>query len=255
MSKTPLSVTIICKNEEANIAKAVQSALWADEVLVIDSGSTDQTVALAQAAGARVIHNAWSGYGQQKNFAQQNAKHDWILNIDADEWISQALAKEIQEIFKGPTTPPFVTYRIPRRTYYLGRWIQHGGWYPNLITRLANRLHAKWTEPNVHEDLVTEEPIGELKTPIEHNAFPSISDQILTNLRFSKLGSQDLSKKGQRPSYIKLLLKPVGKFLETYVLKGGFRDGLRGFIISVNAAHSMFLKYAFLFEKEIIDKK
>ena len=143
---------------------------------------------------------------------------------------------------------------MPRKTFYLGRWIFHGGWYPNHLVRLADRRAARWTEPSVHEQLTVEGEIKGLQQPLEHYTFGCIQDQILTNLNFSKLGSLELIKRGQGASRFKLLVKPIGKFLETYVLKRGFLDGLPGFIISVNAAHSMFLKYAYLIEAEIADR-
>lgn len=250
MSNPPISVTIITLNEEANISRAIQSVAWADEVVVVDSGSIDRTVEIAKSAGATVIHNPWPGYGPQKNFAQSKTKHDWVLNIDADEEVSPELAREIRSAVarEGDARG----YFFPRKTYYLGRWIRHGGWYPNHLIRLADKRHAAWTEPQVHETLRVHGPVMGLSHDLLHYAFPSIHDQILTNLNFSRLGSRDLQKRGQRPSLFRLLVKPLGKFLETYFLKRGFLDGLPGFIISVNAAHSMFLKYAYLIEDRLV---
>lgn len=249
----PLSVTLITLNEERNLPRALASVRgWADEIIVVDSGSTDRTVAIAEAAGARVISNPWPGYGKQKNFAQDQARNDWVLNIDADEEVSPELRAEISLQLGLPESPASpLGYEIPRKTYYLGRWILHGGWYPNHLARLARRHKSRWTEPDVHEELVIQGTKGLLKAPLLHYSFGSIQDQIRTNLRFSWLGFQSLVKRGQRPSLLKLILKPIGKFIETYVLKRGFLDGLPGFIISVNAAHSMFLKYAYLFEARL----
>jgi glycosyltransferase involved in cell wall biosynthesis len=252
----PLSVTIITLNEERNLARALKSVAWADDVVVIDSGSTDKTVEVARQHGARVIHNPWPGYGKQKNFAQESAKHDWVLNIDADEAVPESLREEIrvelEQVSEGKSQAK--GFFFPRKTYYLGRWILHGGWYPNHLVRLADRRSARWTEPTVHEELAVQGEVRGLREPLEHFTFGSIQDQILTNLNFSKLGSQELIKRGQKPSLLKLLVKPVGKFLETYLIKKGFLDGLPGFIISVNAAHSMFLKYAYLIEAEITSR-
>lgn len=249
----PVTVTIITLNEEETLPKALKSVEWATEVIVVDSGSTDRTVEIAKSMGAKVTHNAWRGYGQQKNFAQSLATHDWILNIDADEVVSAELAGEIQTALTQVADQKLDAsgFYFPRKTFYLGRWIQHGGWYPNHLVRLADRRKAAWTEPNVHEELQVSGTVVGLKTPLHHYAFSSIQDQILTNLKFSKLGSQDLKKTGQKPSLIRLILKPIGKFIETYLIKRGFLDGLPGFIISVNAAHSMFLKYAYLSEAKL----
>lgn len=252
MAQTPISVTIITLNEEANLPRTLSSLKWADEVVVVDSGSTDRTVEIAKQFGARTLHNSWPGYGQQKNFAQRQTTHDWILNVDADEVVTPELAQEIRRTIENGSSPGHPHgYEMPRKTFYLGRWIKHGGWYPNYLVRLCDKRYAAWTEPSVHEALQVEGGVGRLQEPLLHYAFSSIQDQILTNLRFSTLGSQDLKRTGQRPSLKKLILKPIGKFFETYVLKGGFRDGLAGLIISVNAAHSMFLKYAYLMEARI----
>ncbi len=253
MPRPQISVTIISFNEEENIHRAIESVKWANEVLLIDSGSTDRTVEIAKGLGAKVISNPWPGYGQQKNFAQQNAKNDWVLNIDADEVVSTDLAEEIQDTLAKISEGELHSqgFYFPRKTFYLGKWIRYGGWYPNYLVRFVNRNYARWTEPNVHEELKVSGSIGGLKNPLHHYAFSSIQDQVLTNLRFSKLGSQDLNRKGQKASLFRLIIKPIGKFFETYFIKRGFLDGLPGFIISVNAAHSMFLKYAYLFEVKI----
>ncbi|HUP58524.1 MAG TPA: glycosyltransferase family 2 protein [Bdellovibrionota bacterium] len=242
----PLSVTIISLNEEQNIARAIQSVAWADDVLVVDSGSTDRTVEIARGLGARVVTRPWPGYGPQKNFAQAEARHDWVLNIDADESVPPELARELQAAISG--SPKHAGFEMPRKTFYLGRWIRHGGWYPNYLVRLADRRKARWSEPDVHEQLVVDGSVGRLEHPLHHDAFPSIREQVLTNLRYAQLGATVLERAGRRPSRSKLLLKPVGKFVETFVLKRGFLDGMPGFIISINAAHSMFMKYAFLIE-------
>ena len=258
MSRPALTVTIITLNEEKNLARALKSVDWADQRLVIDSGSTDRTVEVARAHGATLLHNPWLGYGKQKNFAQDRASHDWILNLDADEEVSPELRSEIEAILAAVQSGEsrHTGFEIPRKTWFLGRWIFHGGWYPNHLVRLANRKQARWTEPQVHERWCVEPHlIGRLTNPLLHYTFASIQEQILTNLRFSYLGFQDLRSQGKRPSLLKLIFKPIGKFIETYVLKQGFLDGLPGFIISVNAAHSMFLKYAYLFEAEIAENE
>lgn len=255
--KLPITVTIITLNEENNLARALKSVDWADDILVVDCGSTDKTREIAAQMGARVLENPWPGYGQQKNFAQKHARHDWVLNLDGDEEVSPELAAEIRRIVteaakaNGSTVRAF---RIPRKTYYLGRWIMHGGWYPNYVTRLADRRYARWTEPDVHERLEAEGKAVDLESPLLHYSFSGIRDQVETNVRFSWLGYQNLRKAGKAPSLFLLLTKPVGKFVETYLIKRGFLDGIAGLIISINAAHSIFLKYAYLFEAEIETK-
>jgi len=249
MPRPPLSVVIITLNEESNIARAIESVRgFAQEVLVVDAGSSDRTVEIARHLGAKVMTNPWRGYGQQKNFAVAQATYDWVLNLDADEEVSPELAVEIQHALERNESGGIAGYHVPRLSKYLGRWIRHGGWYPNRLIRLANRKTAAWTEPDVHEEWVVRGPIVPLVHDLLHYPFRDIAEQIHTNLRFSRLGSEVLRKRGQRKSLVLLVLKPIGKFLETYVAKAGFRDGIAGFIISVNAAHSIFLKYAYLFD-------
>jgi len=255
--KFPITATIITLNEESSLPRAIKSVSWADEILVVDSGSTDKTVEVAKELGARVIFNAWPGYGQQKNFAQERAKNEWVLNIDADEEVPENLSEEIFRVIQQNSNGQSALrgFYLPRKTFYMGQWIRHGGWYPNYLVRLANKNFSKWTEPNVHEALEVKGETAKLKHPLHHYTFSSIEDQILTNLRYSKQGFRDLFSKGQRPSLIKLFFKPLGKFIETYLLKKGFLDGLPGLIISVNAAHSMFLKYAYLYEVRLEKKQ
>ncbi len=249
MNHYPISVTLITLNEEKKISQAIESVKWASEIIIVDSGSTDQTVAIAQSLGAHVVHHPWPGYGQQKNYAQRLTTQDWVLNLDADEVVSPELAQEIQKMLSTPSE--YRGFSFPRKTFFLGRWIRYGGWYPNRLTRLAHRNFSAWSEPHVHEEFQVRGKIGRLTQPLLHYAFDSIEEQVLTNLRFSKLGSQDLKEAGQKPSRTLLILKPSWKFIETFFIKRGFLDGLSGFIISINAAHSMFLKYASLFEMSL----
>jgi glycosyltransferase involved in cell wall biosynthesis len=196
--------------------------------------------------GAKVIEQKWMGYGAQKNFAMSQTVSDWVLNVDADEVITPELRAEI--VREITSNKPAAGYAVARKTFYMGRWIRFGGWYPNYVTRLVRKSGASWTEPNVHEQLVPNGELRYLKNPMLHYTFSDIADQVRTNMRYARQGALDLKTKGAPPSYVKLLLKPLGKFLETYFLKRGCLDGLPGFIISVNAAHSMFLKYAYLLE-------
>src|SRR6185437_8382840 len=223
-SRPPVSVTIITLNEEKNLPRAIRSVSWADEVVVVDSGSVDRTVEIARSLGAKVVLNPWPGYGQQKNFAQHQASHDWVLNIDADEEVSPDLARVLLSAIQEAASRPDGArgFRFPRKTFYLGRWIKHGGWYPNYLVRVADRRQATWTEPSVHEELKVEGPVASLDEPLLHYTFSSIQDQILTNLRYAHLGSERLKRKGQHPSRLKLIGKPIGKFIETYVIKMGF---------------------------------
>jgi glycosyltransferase involved in cell wall biosynthesis len=248
--RPPLTVVVITKNEEANIRRCLESVAWAEEVLVVDCGSTDQTQSIARSCGARVLEHPWRGYGQQKNWANSQAQHDWILSVDADETVTPQLAAEIKEFISKNANGPQFGASLPRKTFYLGRWILHGGWYPNTLIRLANRKHARWTEPAVHEEWRVDGAVGALRCDLLHYTFRGVGDQVMTNVRFAHLGAKVAFERGERGSIFKIIFKPIGKFLETYVWKMGFLDGLPGFVISVNAAHSIFMKYVELrFEK------
>ena len=244
--RLPISEIVIARNEEANIARCVASLAPFAEILVVDSGSADRTRELAAAGGARVLEHAWEGYGQQKNWALAQAAHDWAVFVDADEALTPELSAEIGRFVAGEGRLGGRQYygaNFPRRTWYLGRWIMHGGWYPNRLTRLCYRPRARWTEPAVHESLEIEGEVCTLKEDCLHYTFRDVGDQVRTNLRFAKLGAAVARALGQRGSLFRILTKPPFKFLETYVWKRGFLDGFPGFVISVNAAHSIFLKY------------
>lgn len=243
-----LSVTLITLNEEKNLPRTLAAIQgWSDDIVLVDSGSTDRTVETAKQYGVRVFTQSWKGYGPQKNFAQSQARHSWVLNVDADEVVTDALKKEIETRVLN-ATPSANGFSIARKSFYVGRWIRHGGWFPSRVVRLARKEKSKWSDPEVHEVLQVEGPVEELKEPMFHYTFHSIEDQVKTNIRYAKQGSEQLQKKGRKPSVLLLLIKPVWKFMDTYFLKRGFLDGTRGLVISVNAAHSMFMKYAFLFE-------
>ena len=255
MSSVGLSVTIIALNEAHQLARTIESIQWADDVVVVDSGSSDGTQELARSLGARVIEQPWLGFGRQKNLAQDQARQDWVLNLDADEVVSPELRAEIQawlldqqdSMTKGG--PPG-HLAFPRKNFYRGQWIRHGGWYPNILVRLGHRSNCRWTEPHLHESLQSGGARSVARNPLLHYTFRSIAHQVRTNLRYAQDGANELKRKGQSYSLIRLIAKPIGKFIETYLLKRGFLDGRLGFIISVNAAHSMFLKQAFLTETE-----
>lgn len=256
-SKAPISITIITLNEECNIARCLDSVAWADEVVVVDSGSKDKTLEIARSKGAKVFSNPWKGYGQQKNFAQDQTQNDWVLNIDADEVVSEDLKNEVLATLKLGQEGKLEArgFAIPRRTFYLGKWILNGGWYPNYLVRFANKKVSRWSEPEIHEALEVQGPIQKLQSDLEHFTFEGIEDQVLANLKYAKLGARELNRRHRRPSLLKQILKPWWKFVETYFLKSGWRDGWAGFVISVNAAYSVFLKFSFQLEESFKDEK
>lgn len=250
--KLPISLVIITFNEEAHIERAIRSAPFAEDVVVVDSFSTDRTVEIAKACGARVFQEKWRGFGPQKAFAAEQAKHPWIISLDADEALSPELAAEIMECFSD--LDPQAGYEVPRKSFHLGRWIGYGGWYPDYQLRVFNKDHAQWNAAGVHEKVEVKLK-KRFKTPLLHWVFDDLSDQVITNDRYSSLQAQQLYNAGKSFSYFKLVFKPLSKFLETYIWKRGFRDGLPGFIISVGAAYSVFLRFAKLWELERIKHK
>lgn len=252
MIKLPISLVIITLNEEDHIERCIRSVPFADDVVVVDSFSTDRTVELAKAAGARVFQEKWRGFGPQKAFATEQARHPWILSLDADEALSPELASELQEKFAS--LDPEAGYLFPRRSFHLGRWINHGGWYPDYQLRLFNKDKSQWNSAALHEKVEVKRRL-KMKKDLQHWVFDDLSDQVVTNDRYSTLGARQLASAGKRFSYFKLLTKPVSKFVETYIVKRGFMDGLPGFIISVGAAYSIFLKFAKLWEMERVQKK
>ena len=200
-----------------------------------------------------MLFHAWEGYGQQKNWALTQCTQPWVLFLDADEEISPALKEEVSSFVMANGQwegGAFSGAHFPRRTRFLGRWILHGGWYPNRLVRLALRSKAKWTEPAVHEALEVAGEVCSLSSDLFHYTFRDVGENVMTNIRFSRLGAKVARVRGEKGTILRILFKPLGKFLETYFWKMGFLDGFPGFVISVNAAHSIFMKYVELrFEK------
>lgn len=241
-----VSVTIITRDEEQHIGAAIASAAWADEVIVVDCGSRDATVALARAAGARVEVRAWTGWVDQKNFAASLAAHDWIFSLDADERITPALAAEIRHTLANQ--PAHHGYRMPRVTFHLGRWIRTTDFYPDYQTRLYDRRSARWQGRHVHESVDVDGPAGRLQHEIEHYSFADLSDQIERVNRYSTLAAQQMHEAGRRATLVDLLVQPPAAFLRNYVLRRGFSDGGVGLVISTVNAYYVFLKFAKLWE-------
>lgn len=252
VTKLPISLVIITLNEEAHIERCIRSAPFADDVVVVDSHSTDRTGEIAEKCGARVFQESWRGYGPQKSLATSLAKNSWILSLDADEALSPALADEIVQRFASLDAE--AGYLFPRRSFHLGRWIGHGGWYPDYQLRLFNKSQSNWNSAALHEKVEVKRQLR-MSHDLLHWVFDNLSDQVLTNDRYSTLGAQQWAQAGKTFSVFKLLTKPPTKFLECYLFKGGFRDGLPGFIIAVGAGYSIFLKIAKLWEIERDQKK
>jgi hypothetical protein len=249
---TPLSLVVITRNAEKDLARCLQSVKFASDIVVLDCGSQDRTQEIAKQNGARVFVEEWRGFGPQRRRVTELAKHDWVLTLDADEALSPESQAELQELLQSEPSEP--AYRFPRLSFHMGRWIRHGGWYPDWQIRLYDRRRANWDTALIHEK-VQAERVGTMEKPIQHWVFSSLTHQIETNNRYSGLGAEELAQKGRRFCLIHLLLKPKVKFLETYVWKLGFLDGLPGFIIAVGAGYSVFLKWAKLWERQKLSRK
>jgi glycosyltransferase involved in cell wall biosynthesis len=245
----PLSVCIICFNEEHNIRRCLESVAWADEIIVVDSMSEDRTVEIAQHYTDSVFQRPWMGYQAQKEFALSKATNEWVLSVDADEEISAGLKEEITAQIKQPNAKD--GYRIPRLSFYQGRWIKHSGYYPDKQLRLFKRKRGRWIGERVHEKVDVPGSVGNLKNDLLHYPYGgTISGQIQKVDSFSTLIAKDLFDQGKRFSLPLLCLRPLGKFLEVYLLRKGFLDGVAGFIIAVSSAYAMFVRYVKLREME-----
>ena len=243
MTNLPLSLVVITLNEQENIQRCLKSVPFAQDIIVLDSGSTDRTREVAESMGARVFNEKWRGYYGQKVRATELAKHDWVLSLDADEALSSQLIQEIQALFAGKNGELADGYEMARLSFHLGRWIRHGGWYPDRQIRLFHRQRCQWRSGHLHER-VEGNNIARAKGNLLHYVFKDLADQVETNNEYSSLGAKDLVAQGKAFILIKLIFKPLLKFIETYIYNRGFLDGLPGFIIAVGASYSLFLKYA-----------
>jgi len=241
-----LTVTVITRDEARHVEAALQSVAWADEIIVVDSGSTDDTVSIARRMGARVEVREWPGYGAQKNYAAGIASHDWILSLDADERVSPDLAVEVRETLQGE--PAHCGYRIPRVTWYLGRWIRSTDWYPDYQLRLYDRRSARWNTRRVHESVQADRAPGVLRHELQHYAYRDISHHLATIDRYTTLAAEQWLAEGRRTSGLEMFFHPRFAFLRNYVLRGGFRDGATGLLVSRMNSYYVFLKLAKLWE-------
>lgn len=245
-----ITATVITFNEEHNITAALESLSWADEIVVVDSESADQTVAIAKRFTDRVFVRPWPGYSAQKNFAAEQSTNDWIFSLDADERVSPELLKEILAL-KGNANPvSSAAFEMPRFTFYLGRWIKHCGWRPDHKTRLYDRSRARWRGEFVHETLEVDGNISRLAGDILHYTVRDAAEHHQRMDRYTTLAASQNYLQGKRATLASLLVSPTAVFLRSYIFKLGFMDGIPGLAIARFAAHYEFLKNLKLWEQE-----
>ena len=237
---TPITAIIITHNEEDRIAETVSSLSCCDEVLVIDSESTDRTHEIASRCGARVIVRKWEGFSRQKNFGAEQASHDWILSIDADERPSIELANEIMAWKQGG--PDRAARSMPRRVLYLGSWIRHSGWYPDRKIRLFDRRSAQWQGDGVHESMLVNGTIEQFRGDLLHYPYRNWADHMQRIDRYTRLAADAARTSGKRGNLLMLISGPPVSFLRTFILRLGFLDGWRGAVIAYAGARYVFLR-------------
>jgi glycosyltransferase involved in cell wall biosynthesis len=239
----PVSACVITLNEEDHIERCLQSISWVDEMVVVDSGSDDRTVEIAENLGARVIHNDWPGFLRQKQFATNRASHDWILSLDADEWVSSELASSIQSLFKEGPPSPSTGFQVNRLSWYLDRWMYHGGWQPDWILRIFNRTETEWGGQDPHAHVVPTEHVEKLDGYLLHDPYEDLSDHMTYLDRYTTKMAQEKHEEGKTATLFTACTHAWWKFWRDYLLKRGILDGSSGFINASMASFYVFLKY------------
>jgi glycosyltransferase involved in cell wall biosynthesis len=246
-----ISATIITFNEAENIRAACESVAWADEILVVDSRSTDATREIASGCGARVIERDWPGFAAQKQFAAESASHDWIFSLDADERVSDELRAGVHALRDADESTLAAGYRIARRSFYMGRWIRGGGWYPDLQLRFYQRAKGLWEGAHVHESvkILPSERVERLRGDLLHfSVRDAAQHHRMIGERYAPLAARRMHEEGRRTTPLRIATAAPAAFTRSFILKGGFRDGLAGLAIARFAAHHAFLKHVMLWE-------
>ena len=241
LARQPLSAVLITRNAAAQIEACLGSVAFCDEVVVVDSGSTDATVEKAERLGARVLHAEWRGFGPQKQLAVAQASHDWVLCIDADERVSEALRAGIEAALAAPSCH---AYRFARCNRFLGRYLRHGEGYPDWSLRLFDRRHARWSDDTVHEKVLAEGAVGRIKGDLFHDSAETLDGYLAKQRRYTTLAAQAAVAAGRRASYAHALLSPLLRFFKFYFFRLGFLDGLPGLVHILVGCGNSFAKYA-----------
>ncbi|MCE9642232.1 MAG: glycosyltransferase family 2 protein [Betaproteobacteria bacterium] len=237
-----LSVTIITRNEQASLRRCLQSVAWADEIVVLDSGSSDDTARIARECGAKVhVAADWPGFGPQKNRALDLATGDWVLSLDADEWVTPELRVEIERTLAAPGN--HAAFRLPRLSSYCGRFMRHSGWWPDYVTRLFRRGGTRFSVDLVHERLIVDGTTGALRESLMHEAIADLADALEKMNSYSTAGAAMQFERGKTSSLTSAVLHGAWTFFRTYVLRGGFLDGREGFMLAVSNAEGAYYRY------------
>jgi len=236
-----LSVIVITKNEEVAIGNCLSSIAWADEIIVVDSGSTDRTEMICRQYTDNFYTNDWPGFGPQKNRALELATNEWVLSLDADEMISPELRLEIESVMNNPKLHS--AFAIPRRSSYCGKFMHHGGWWPDYVTRLFRKDSARFSNDLIHERIIVTGSLGRLKHPIIHDAFRDIEEVVETINRYSSIGAKMMHEREKRGTLSKAIFHGFWSFFQTYVVRAGFLDGREGFMLAVSNAEGTYYRY------------
>lgn len=237
-----LSVAVVALNEEERLRPCLESVAWVDDVVVVDGGSNDKTAEIAREYTDRVLFRAWPGYGAQKNFAVAQCRGEWVLSLDADERVPDALREEI--VTTLASVPREAGFLVPRRNFFQGRWIRHGGFYPDYQLRLFRRERGRFTEAAVHESVRVDGPTGRLRAPLDHQSYRGVEDFVARANRYSELAARELAGRGEGGGAVDLLGRPAWRFASMYLLRGGFLDGWPGLVLAALYAHYVFLRAA-----------
>lgn len=247
-TQAPLSAVIITRNAASQIEPCLQSVAFADELLVVDSGSTDATLEIAKHHGARVLHQPWLGYGKQKHYAVTQARHRWVLCLDADERISEPLRDSIRAALQ---TPQFPAYEMARRNRFMGRWLRFGEGYPDRGVRLFDRERAQWSDDAVHEKVVVRGSTGRLAGDILHESEAGLADYLSKQNRYTSLHAEVLGQNYRHVGLTRLIVSPLFRFIKFYFLRLGFLDGVPGLVHITIGCFNSFVKHAKVFEQQI----
>lgn len=237
-----ISITIITRNEEVNIERCLQSLQWADEIVVLDTHSSDRTVEICKKFTAKVFQDKWHGYGQQKNLCASKTSHRWVLNVDADEVVSRKCAEAIQSELKNGLRHS--VYRFPRKNFFGRRWVRFGGWYPDKISRFYDKSRVSFTESRVHEKLDPDDESGFIPEPLLHYSYEGYEDYINRQNRYSSLYAREKADSGWQADWTHLILRPPLVFFKNFFMRQGFREGFLGMFLALSAAFYTYLKYA-----------